>query len=146
MTSGIKQADLDKLAALVNEARHNMASTQVSLAAAYHLNDHAVLPRLVVQAQKASRLAESAVVRLVALGAKRPGVPVAADALSIHLLDTPETRRLLAALDAAVDAAALVDRQRGWVDADGESTGWGETLAGLAFELRQEVEGTPGRD
>ena len=63
-----------------------------------------------------------------------------------HLLDTPANRRLLAALDAAVEAANEVDRERGWIDADGASVGIGETLAGMALTTSVEVFGPGGRD
>jgi hypothetical protein len=63
--------------------------------------------------------------------------------------DTPATRRLLAAVRAAVDAAEVVDAERGNVVAPdaillpGESRGtaWAETLSGIAQRLKIEVEG-----
>ena len=68
------------------------------------------------------------------------GVP---SPVPLHLLDTPATRRLLAALEAATEAANDVDRERGWLH-EGEPAGWGETLAGMAYTLRVEVEGPAG--
>ncbi|MBC8101532.1 MAG: hypothetical protein H7Z41_02955, partial [Cytophagales bacterium] len=64
----------------------------------------------------------------------------------LALLDTPATRALLEALEAAAAAGAAVDRERGWIDADGRAVGFGETLDGMAEQLRAEVIGPTGRD
>ncbi len=56
------------------------------------------------------------------------------------------SRDLLALLDQAADAGAAVDRERGSVDRDGDPTGWGELMAGLALRLRMDVQGPAGRD
>jgi hypothetical protein len=92
--------------------------------------------------------------RLLEAGAARPAnvpAPAAeADPLrDLALADTPATRRLLAAVRAAMDAAEEVDAERGNVLPDdfplqpGESrgTGWAETISNLTQRLRIEVEG-----
>ncbi len=62
-----------------------------------------------------------------------------------HLLDTPASRRLLALLEKT--AALAVDRERGWLDSDGESVGMPESVEQLAIGLRYDVHGAPdGRD
>jgi len=63
--------------------------------------------------------------------------------------DTPATRRLLAAVKAAVAAAEEVDAERGNVlpahlplqPGESRGTGWAETLSELALRLKIEVEG-----
>lgn len=40
----------------------------------------------------------------------------------------------------------LMDRERGWIDGDGDPTGYGETLGGMALGLRVEVYGPKGRE
>jgi hypothetical protein len=92
--------------------------------------------------------------RLIEAGAARPAnVPApAADADPLHALalaDTPATRRLLAAVRAAVTVAEEVDAERGNVlpahlplqPGESRGTGWAETLSELALRLRIEVEG-----
>ncbi len=92
--------------------------------------------------------------RLLEAGAARPvTVPApAADADPLRALaqaDTPATRRLLAAVRAAVAAAEEVDAERGNVlpahlplqPGESRGTGWAETLSELALRLKIEVEG-----
>lgn len=81
---------------------------------------------------------------LIGMGAARPGLSVAKDALRLDQLDTPATRNLLACLRDAVRAAQLVDEERGWVDGSGEGIGWAETLGALELGLRREVIGAEG--
>lgn len=97
-------------------------------------------------ARQGNEKAQTALRLLRALGAAAPGGPVARDTLPLDLLDTPGTRRLLSALEEATRAGEAVDRERGWVGADGEPTGYGETLAGMALQLRVEVMGPAGRE
>lgn len=49
-------------------------------------------------------------------------------------------------LEAAVEAVAELDRERGRIDENGEPVGHGETIAGLALEMRREVFGPEGKD
>ncbi len=46
----------------------------------------------------------------------------------------------------AAKAGAAVDRERGWIDDDGRAVGFGETLGGMAYQLRTEILGPTGRD
>lgn len=78
---------------------------------------------------------------LIAAGAARPSGTGLRDSVSLHLLDTPATRQLVAALEAATLAARAVDMERGWVDEEGRPCGIGETLGALYLEWRVEVEG-----
>ena len=45
-----------------------------------------------------------------------------------------------------IPAALAVDRERGWIDADGDGIGYTETIGGIALKLRGEVSGPKGRD
>jgi len=71
---------------------------------------------------------------------------VAAGGVPLRLLDTPAVRELLEGVEALVAKAAAVDRERGWVDRDGDPIGWAESLHGMAIRLRMEAEGPKGRD
>jgi hypothetical protein len=146
MKVSIEQSDLDKLASLIDQTNTGLSDACLYMSRAFHEKNTSILPEAVQKTRRRAEAAESALRRLVALGAKRPGGKVANDTLPLHLLDTPETRELLSALEKASDIAAKVDLQRGWVDADGEPTGWGETLAGMVYALRQEVEGPKGKE
>lgn len=81
---------------------------------------------------------------LIALGAARPGLRAAKDALRLDQLSTPATRRLLSALQEAQAAAQLVDEERGWVDGSGEGIGLAESVGALEIVLRREVQGVKG--
>lgn len=106
------------------------------------LGHDAGIPR--EMATSAGKCAGAALALLLAMGASRPGVAVARDSTPLHLLDTPATRALLAALEAAREAGAEVDRERGWVDASGEPIGFGEQLGAMALQLRTEIMGPVG--
>jgi hypothetical protein len=66
--------------------------------------------------------------------------------VALPLLDTSTSRRLVEALEAAARVGAELDRERGFIDKDGDPTGWGETLGGMALALRVEVHGPVGRE
>jgi hypothetical protein len=66
--------------------------------------------------------------------------------LTLRLLDTPTARKYLAALKAAAGAGAKLDRERGWVDQDGEAIGHGETLGNMALAMRTEIFGPVGKE
>jgi hypothetical protein len=140
------QRELDRIAALVKRAADAASFAAIHVTQTMHTKDGAKLREAFEQMKAAGQAADDALRRLVALGANRPGTPVAADVVPLHLLDTPATRRLLSSLEAAVAAAAEVDRERGWVDDAGEPTGWGETLAALTLTLGREVYGPQGRE
>jgi hypothetical protein len=89
---------------------------------------------------------QATLARLETIGATIPGVAgTTPTATPLHLLDTPASRRLLAALEEAAKAGAEVDRERGWMH-HGEPAGYGETLAGMALSLGLEVCGPVGRE
>ena len=133
----------------IDSAARDVQRAQRAALAAEHLAQPGADPEEAGQApqfaREAVRACEDALQRLLALGAdlSRPGFVPARDQLPLHLLDTPASRRLLASLEAAAEAAAEVDRERGWVH-EGEPCGYGETLQGLAATVRQEVEGPRG--
>lgn len=143
---GITQTDLDHIAALADAAMLAAGGASTSAGMFLQIGDTAMVREALEEARKARKASEQILNRLIAMGAKRPGSAVAADALPLHLMDTPANRRYLAALEAAAEAGAAVDRERGWIDANGESTGHGETLAGLALLTRREVHGPEGRE
>lgn len=97
---------------------------------------------LLLEALKAAESTQQALV--YALGAANPGLRVARDTLRLDQLDTQATRLLLACLRDTVRAAHLLDKERGWVDEDGEGIGWTETVAGWELGLRREVQGAEG--
>jgi hypothetical protein len=109
---------------------------------------------LIQAANEANEQAQTTLRLVLQAGATRPESvpprPSDADPLrAMAQADTPATRRLLAAVRAAVDAAEVVDAERGNVVAPdaillpGESRGtaWAETLSGIAQRLKIEVEG-----
>jgi hypothetical protein len=64
----------------------------------------------------------------------------------LHLLSTDAGRNLLAALETAAKAAEAVDRERGWIDEDGDPIGYAEPLQMIAIKVRGEINGPKGRD
>ena len=49
----------------------------------------------------------------------------------------------------ATHVAAIIQRvarERGWIDGEGDSTGYAESLQRMALQLRQDVEAPRGRD
>ncbi len=97
-------------------------------------------------AQAAYEAANNALTLLLACGAARPGKPIQRDAVPLEFLDTPATRELLAALEAARALARRVDRERGWIDADGVGVGFEESLAAQHLLLEWEVLGPRGKE
>jgi len=102
--------------------------------------------------------AQEALRLLLQAGAARPAsVPAPqSDSDPLRALaqaDTPATRRLLAAVRAAAEAAEEVDAERGNVlpahlplqPGESRGTGWAETLFELALRLKIEVEGPADR-
>jgi hypothetical protein len=45
-----------------------------------------------------------------------------------------------------VRSVQAVDRERGWIDEDGDGTGYAESLQMMALQLRAEIRGPQGRD
>jgi hypothetical protein len=98
---------------------------------------------------KAKTECETAILFLRSMGAEPPtiGGMVAGPAdLPLRLLDTEASREYLAALEAAAAAGERLDRERGWIDAQGEAVGHGETLAGMALAMRTEIFGPAGKE
>jgi hypothetical protein len=130
-------ADLDAVARNIRSAQED-----VSVAAATGPDDE----RARALFRRSVETLHAALARLEALGATIPGVAgTTPTETPLHLLDTPASRRLLAALEEAAKAGADVDRERGWMH-DGEPAGYGETLGGMAMTLRIEVVGPVGRE
>lgn len=141
-----EQGELDRIAALVSQAGNAAGFCGNTIAGAKHLQNFGMLDKALDQATEARKSADQALKRLLALGASRPGGSVARDTLPLELLDTPAARRYLAALEAAAEAGAELDKERGWIDENGEPVGHGETIAGLALEMRREVFGPMGKE
>jgi hypothetical protein len=146
VSSGVSQEDLDQLAALVSNAGNAAGFSALAAAYIFRTGDATRAREAYERAKEARDTADQALKRLLALGASRPGGQVARDTLPLELLDTPAARRYLAALEAAAEAGAELDRERGWLDENGEPVGHGETLAGLALEMRREVYGPEGKE
>ncbi len=49
-------------------------------------------------------------------------------------------------LEETTDAALVVNRERGWMDADGKSVGLAESVEQLAIGLRYDIHPPQGRD
>ena len=136
MSRGIDLAELDRVAAQVAEAGNAAAFCANAIVAARRMNQPELLDRALTDARRAMETADTALVRLRALGAST-GPTVARDTLPLELLDTEASRRYLAALEAAAEAGAILDRERGWVDANGNQPdtakrwqGWRSPCAG----------------
>jgi hypothetical protein len=138
--------ELDRVAAAVKRASQGLGWAQLAMAFVHQTGNREKLPDAIRQAEAAKQDANNALAILLGLGAARPGPSVARDTVPLALLNTPETRALLDALEAAARAGAAVDHQRGWVNDVGEAIGFGETLDGMAFQLRMEIFGPRGRD
>lgn len=95
--------------------------------------------------RQASRSSQAALGLLRSIGVYTGQEHPARARVPLALLDTPATRTLVAALEAATLAARAVDLERGWVDEEGRPCGIGETLGALYLEWRVEVEGPAGR-
>lgn len=146
MSTGVSQSELDKVAVLVNQAAR-FSSLAAKAAVQVKRGDTDSLSTAIDRASAANNAAELALRRLLALGAAHPGRGLAAvERLPLHLLDTPASRAFLSALEAAAEAGAELDRERGWVDADGEAIGHGETLTGMALAMRTEIFGPSGKE
>jgi hypothetical protein len=138
--AGADLHSLDRAAAAVREAQ-----VATALAGALVSSDPG---QATEQARAAKKHCLTALEYLEALGARIPGVEGAQPPAPVRLemLDTPANRRFHVALEAAAAAAAEVDRERGNVDRDGEPTGYGETLAGMAMTVGTEIYGPEGRE
>jgi hypothetical protein len=131
--------------ALIGRVGHAKVSEADQAAAAVQARDLCL---------KAKDDCRDALTRLEAMGAEMRGpggsephpASVAAGGVPLRLLDTPAVRELLAAVEAAAEKAEAVDRERGWVDGDGDPIGWAESLRGMAIRLRMEAEGPRGLD
>ena len=134
-------SQLDAAAAAVHRAANAAGFAAAHTSAAQVTGQAAQFDKAIEQAQAAKDAAETALHVLLALGAKRPGASVARDTLRLDQLDTPASRALLAALEQAAEAGARLDRERGWTDKQGNPTGFGETLEGMAYQLRTEIHG-----
>ena len=142
---GNLQDGLDRAARHVREAHKMAGGAQVLAATAHRAEDPPATMAEVTELARLSGEASATALRLlIALGAARPGPAVATDALRLDQLDTPASRRLLSALEAAAEAGAALDRERGWVDADGDPIGHGEHLGGLVLAMRTEIYGPKG--
>lgn len=151
MTATTKQETLDHAARLLEAAQHELglARRHTPRSAADIIRFDPV--ELAAHAEKtvgaldaANESVQQAQALLIGMGAARPGLRVAKDALRLDQFDTPATRRLLVALQEALAAAQLVDEERGWVDEGGEGIGWAETIGGWELRLQREVLGAVG--
>jgi hypothetical protein len=99
-------------------------------------------------ADAANEAAQSAYLTLIQAGASVPNTPAPVP-VPLHLLDTPATRRLLDALQYAMQCAQDVDRERGWtIDGtpSGEGIGMTDSVGDVYERFRQQVEGPKGRE
>lgn len=97
--------------------------------------------------RRADNNTQHAIQHLVTVeGATRPGVQVSRDTLRLEQLNTEATREMLAALDALVAAAEKVDRERGWIDGNGEGIGFAEQYGHERLRIATEIYGPKGRE
>jgi len=143
MTTGsttlpIDQDLLDRCGRAANRTVNCVLNTQVAL-----LEDEPITAR--AEISDANEASQSLYLLLLQMGARVEDGP-APEPVPLHLLSTPATRRLLDALQYAVECAQEVDRERGHVLADGTGTGLTDTVGDVYERLRQQVEGPRGRE
>lgn len=132
-----ERSELNQAASAVERTLSNIEEVQGALAD----NDTTTARQAL---QEANRTIQSALLLLREMGAVLPGLPGKAP-VPLHLLDTPNTRMLLEALQVTRQAAADVDRERGWTQ-DGEPCGYVESVDDLLLPIQREVEGPKGRE
>lgn len=146
MNTAVAQSELDHIATLADNAMAAAGGASTAVGMFLQIGDASLVREALEQARTARRHSEQILRRLLALGASHPAGVSGGDTLPLDMLDTPANRRFLAALEAAAEAGAEVDRERGWIDESGEPIGHGETLAGLALLARREIFGPEGKD
>lgn len=149
-SKAVKEIDAKALDAIV---RNVQAAQKAALTAEALVNhpDAGMTAQAARYAADAGEACVQALQCLQSLGASIPLIssnpaPTGSDLLPLHLLDTPKSRGLLAALEIAAHLAAEVDRERGRIDENGAPTGIGETLAGMVAGLQVEINGPKGRE
>lgn len=145
----IPQDQLDQAAGIVRRVAMQSGAAQSLVTHAHRLDGEALrstLAEVTRQAEGAFTDAQKALSLLQSMGARLTGKAGVPSPVPLSKLSTDAGRRLLIALEAAEAAALDLDRERGWIDEDGDSTGYAESLQMMALQLRQDVEGPAGRD
>lgn len=151
----VRLLDLDRIATHVSEAQQLAATVQALTLPGQPLERAGMATGLAEQAASAAGHALAGLQRLGArLAPVNPGASPAAVPVPLHLLDTPDTRRLLALLEEAQQVAERIDRERGRTVGEemelppGQSRGTdlAETISEIALRVRTEVHGPKGRE
>ncbi|MES2462251.1 MAG: hypothetical protein V4671_16820 [Armatimonadota bacterium] len=145
----MNQDQLDQAAAIVRRVTIHSGAAQGLAVNAHRLEGETLrstLAEVTEQARSANEASQNLFRLLTSMGAKLPGKAGMVGFVPLHMLSTDAGRTLLAALETATKAAEAVDRERGWVDEDGEPIGYAETLQMIALKVRQDVEAPKGRD
>ena len=133
--SALRLSDLDAVAKSVQMAQKASMVAEV-LATPGQTDTPEEAAKAALYSKQAIESCVNALQRLENMGARIVGITgQAAPTVPLHLLDTPATRILLAALEAATVAAEAVDRERG------NTVNFSETLEGIALGLRTEIFG-----
>jgi hypothetical protein len=143
------QDQLDQAAGIVRRVSMQVGGALSLVTNAHRLEGEALrstLAEVTEQAEGAFEDSKNAYRLLTAMGAHVSDRATIAAVVPLHLLSTDAGRNLLLALEAATEAAKAVDRERGWIDEDGEAIGYAETIGGIAIKLRGEISGPAGRD
>lgn len=151
MSSTITPATLDAIATRVDAAIKAALLAHMAVRRPTHRPED--LKYAQDQAMEAVNASKAAGAILQQLGARPTTLPATPEGIPIHLLDTPNVRALLAALDAAVAAAELVDAERGLSNPESMRLGPSDTLVvDLAEDINQirarvylEVHGATGK-
>jgi hypothetical protein len=137
-TLTVDQALLDRTGRTADRAVRAVLDTQSAL-----FEEDPILARQF--ADQANEAAQSAYLLLRQMGADVKTGPAPAP-VPLHLLSTAASRRLLDALEFAVQCAQEVDAERGWTLADGTGCGLTDTVGDVYERLWQQVEGPRGRE
>jgi len=139
--SQVRLSDLDAAAKDVQMAQKASMVAEV-LATPGQTDTPEEAAKAALYSKQAIESCVAALQRLENMGAQIVGITgMPAPTIPLHLLDTPATRALMDALEAATLAAEAVDRERGNVHPDGTPSGFAETIGGMALGLRTEVFG-----
>ncbi len=141
-----EQEALDAAARQVQGVQHDLGRAlplvQRLIEGRYDYQEQERMSKHLADAFRGAEAAQETLVR--GLGATSPGLRVGRDSLRLDQLSTDASRTLLAMLQECLLLAQELDRERGWVDEQGECIGWTETIGAWELGLRREVEGAKG--
>jgi hypothetical protein len=144
-----EQEQLNQAAAIVRRAMLQAGAALSLVTNAHRLDGEALrstLAEVKQQAEGAFEGGKHGLSLLQSMGATLTGKAAMPAPVPLSKLSTPAGRELLDLLAQAERAAQAVDRERGWIDEDGQGIGYAESLQMMAIQLRRDVEAPKGRD